>query len=54
MQDGRMIDSWLYFLRLTPSSDEWMGCFMFAHHLCHSQVEYLKEFFKFSKDLSKK
>jgi len=26
---------------------------MFAHDLCHSQIEYFKEFFKFPKDLSK-
>jgi len=27
---------------------------MFAHDLCHSQIEYFKEFFKFLKNLSKK
>ena len=52
--DEQMVDSWFCFLRLTPSSDEWMRCFMFVHHLCHSQIEYFKEFFKFLKDLSKK
>jgi len=26
---------------------------MFAHDLCHSQIEYFKEFFKFFEDLSK-